>query len=99
MAKNSSYPPGLREALRAVCALGGQFQKERMGDYRVALSAVTAGQGNYATILGRYGKGLGATNRSVKAALGGLSREARGVQRDVRRQQMSTGLAGKGYAS
>jgi hypothetical protein len=66
-----------------VAQQGKSLARERTGDYRVSLSALTAAQGNARNQAGLIAGGLRGTNRAVGRSLANLTRKAAGVQRSV----------------
>lgn len=81
---------GLRQALKAVDALGGQMGGEREGDYRVALSASAAGQKNLSKQTRALTRDLLAGQLTQNASLSKLARQGGRQPGVVARQQAGT---------
>jgi hypothetical protein len=91
---------GLKRALAAIDTYGGQMHREAMGDYKVTLSALSAGQRNLSNQLGRYQRDLAGANAGANRSLGRLTAAAKANQRQVQtRQNAAVRAYGSGLGS
>lgn len=82
--------PGLKQALKQVQKLSNQMNAERIGDYKVALSASRAISGNLGNVVGRLERPMLKDVLRSQKALGTLTYGSKMTQRRVRADEART---------